>query len=114
MVEEFVTRSEYQHDREKLADEIQETNNRVTILETMFESFKSLPDSLQNLDKTMALMQVNLEGLNKSVDEVKRDIKRVDEKGKFDFIEFVKQNWWKIAMGIAAILVVVKEYLPSI
>ena len=117
MAEEYILRGEYNHDKEKIYSNISSTNQRITVLETMFEAFKTLPASLASLDKTMALMQSNLENLNRQVDKIDKDnqsrndaqdksIKEIDSKSKIDFLQYVKDNWWKLLPAVLAGLAV--------
>lgn len=113
---------------EKLDDKLNKHDQRITILETLVGNLKELPGAINNLEKTMVLMQRNLEILNVNVDSVAKKINEndkqnqkqdarilaLDNKSKIDIWDIVKQNWWKICMGAAGILYVIERFLPKV
>lgn len=111
-----VSRAEFHQETDKIYDKLNKHDRQITVLETLVENLKDLPSALNNLEKTMALMGQNLEILNGKVDSVlskaseidehdqKQDkaISKLDNKSKVDILDFVKENWWKLCIGIAA------------
>lgn len=126
-----VTREEFRRETDNLYSKVNRLDKEVTVLQTMFDNFRDLPESINKLDKTMALISQNLELLNQKVNsfvsseeckntsskdkdqEQDEKIRALDEKSKIDILVFVKTNWWKIVMTIAAFLILFQKYIPA-
>lgn len=122
-----VSRQEFRDETDKIYAKLNKHDRQISVLETVVENFKGLPSAINNLEKTMALMGQNLENLNTKVDvminekaekskedeEQDRKIRELDEKSKVDIMVFVKDNWWKICVGIAGIIVFINEIAPN-
>ena len=125
-----VSRQEFITETDKIFGKLNRHDREISVLQTVVENFKDLPSAINSLEKTMALMVQNLENLNKKVDTIlegadsKRErerekdkeqdekIRALDDKSKVDILVFLKNNWWKIAMSIAVLLVLVEKYIP--
>lgn len=125
-----VSRQEFITETDKIFSKLNRHDREISVLQTLVENFKDLPTAINNLEKTMALMGQNLENLNKKVDtilegagsksehdrekdrEQDEKIRALDDKSKVDILVFLKNNWWKIAMSIAVLLVLVEKYIP--
>lgn len=125
-----VSRQEFITETDKIFSKLNRHDREISVLQTVVENFKDLPSAINNLEKTMALMGQNLENLNKKVDtilegagsksehdrekdrEQDEKIRALDDKSKVDILVFLKNNWWKIAMSIAVLLVLVEKYIP--
>lgn len=126
-----VTRQEFLTETDKIFSKLNRHDREISVLQTVVENFKDLPSAINSLEKTMALMGQNLENLNKKVDTIlegadskiehdkEKDkeqderIRALDEKSKVDILMFLKNNWWKIAMSIAVLLVLLEKYIPQ-
>lgn len=125
-----VSRQEFITETDKIFSKLNRHDREISILQTVVENFKDLPSAINSLEKTMALMGQNLENLNKKVDtilegadsksererekdkEQDEKIRALDDKSKVDILVFLKNNWWKIAMSIAVLLVLIEKYIP--
>lgn len=125
-----VSRQEFITETDKIFSKLNRHDREISVLQTVVENFKDLPSAINNLEKTMALMGQNLENLNKKVDtilegadsksererekdkEQDEKIRALDDKSKVDIVLFLKNNWWKIVMTIAVLLVLVEKYIP--
>lgn len=124
-----VTRQEFLTETDKIFSKLNRHDREISVLQTVVENFKDLPSAINSLEKTMALMGQNLENLNKKVDtilaskdsslgnekdrEQDEKIRALDEKSKVDILVFLKNNWWKIAMSLAVLLVLFEKYIPQ-
>lgn len=126
-----VSRQEFITETDKIFSKLNRHDREISVLQTVVENFKDLPSAINSLEKTMALMGQNLENLNKKVDTIlegedfksehdkEKDkeqderIRALDEKSKVDILVFLKNNWWKIAMSIAVLLVLLEKYIPQ-
>lgn len=126
-----VSRQEFITETDKIFSKLNRHDREISVLQTVVENFKDLPSAINSLEKTMALMGQNLENLNKKVDTIlegadskiehdkEKDkeqderIRALDEKSKVDILVFLKTNWWKIAMSIAILLVLLEKYIPQ-
>lgn len=125
-----VSRQEFITETDKIFSKLNRHDREISVLQTLVENFKDLPSAINNLEKTMALMGQNLENLNKKVDTILKGadsqsehdrekdkeqdekIRALDDKSKVDIILFLKNNWWKIVMTIAVLLVLIEKYIP--
>lgn len=125
-----VSRQEFITETDKIFSKLNRHDREISVLQTLVENFKDLPTAINSLEKTMALMGQNLENLNKKVDtilegagsksehdrekdrEQDEKIRALDDKSKVDILVFLKNNWWKIAMSVAVLLVLIEKYIP--
>ena len=124
-----VTRQEFVVETDKIFSKLNRHDREISVLQTVVENFKELPSAINRLDKTMALMSQNLELLNQKVDsmvsksenkdesdyekdkEQDEKLKALDDKSKVDVVVFLRDNWWKITMGVAAVAILLKDYI---
>lgn len=130
-MEDYVTRSEYQHEITSLQGEISNlyskvnsVDRRITASETLISTWKDLPGTIASLDKTLTLVQQNLESLNEKLDrhiqdaeskDVAQDakLKQMDENSKIDIVKTIRDNWWKLCMAVAAVAYFLEPYIKS-
>lgn len=126
-----VTRQEFLSETDKIFSKLNRHDREISVLQTVVENFKDLPSAINSLEKTMALMGQSLENLNKKVDTILKGtdtrlgrdkekdkeqderIRELDEKSKIDILVFLKNNWWKIVMTIAVLMVLFEKYIPK-
>lgn len=126
-----VTRQEFLTETDKIFSKLNRHDREISVLQTVVENFKDLPSAINSLEKTMALMGQSLENLNKKVDTILKGtdtrlgqdkekdkeqderIRELDEKSKIDILVFLKNNWWKIVMTIAVLMVLFEKYIPK-
>lgn len=126
-----VSHQEFLTETDKIFSKLNRHDREISVLQTVVENFKDLPSAINSLEKTMALMGQNLENLNKKVDTILRGtdpkleqdkekdkeqderIRELDEKSKIDILVFLKNNWWKIVMTIAVLMVLFEKYIPK-
>lgn len=131
LMEDYVTRSEYQHEITSLQGEISNlyskvnsVDRRITASETLISTWKDLPGTIASLDKTLTLVQQNLESLNEKLDrhiqdaeskDVAQDakLKQMDENSKIDIVKTIRDNWWKLCMAVAAVAYFLEPYIKS-
>lgn len=130
-MEDYVTRSEYQHEITSLQGEISNlyskvnsVDRRITASETLISTWKDLPGTIASLDKTLTLVQQNLESLNEKFDRHIRDaeskdeaqdarIKHIDDNSKIDVVKAIRDNWWKLCMAVAAVVYFLEPYIKN-
>ena len=124
----FVSRKEYNIERDKIWGDVNKNRERIISLEAMCDALVDLPKTMQSLDKNMALMQQNLTRLNQGFDELvkknecreseqeKRDkkqseaINRIDEKSKVDLLEWIKKHWFEFVSLLALLALILKGF----
>lgn len=98
-------------------DHIDEHSKEIARLEAVYKSLEDLPNTIANLDKTMALIGGRLESMEANVEETKEsvlyqnkviqdlkgenksqneNIERIDNKSKIDWQELITKNFWKV------------------
>lgn len=121
-----ISRREFVDETDKIYARLNKHDKQIVVLETLVDSMKDLPSTMSKLDKTMALMSQNLEVLNGKIDSVVNkarsmdkhnkeqdaEIAALDDKSKVDIMDFLKGNWWKICVSAAALLALLKSYIP--
>lgn len=126
-----VSRQEFITETDKIFSKLNRHDREISVLQTVVENFKDLPSAINSLEKTMALMGQNLENLNNKVDTILKGtdpklgqdkekdkeqderIRELDEKSKIDILVFLKNNWWKIVMTVAVLMVLFEKYIPK-
>lgn len=126
-----VSRQEFITETDKIFSKLNRHDREISVLQTVVENFKDLPSAINSLEKTMALMGQNLENLNKKVDTILKGtdpkleqdkekdkeqderIRELDERSKIDILVFLKNNWWKIVMTVAVLMVLFEKYIPK-
>lgn len=128
-LDNFISREEFSQETGHIYSRLNKHDKEISVIQTVIENFKELPSAINKLNTTMALMGQNLESLNKKVDSLVEDsnsknradsdkdkeqdekIRQIDEKSKVDILVFLNENWWKIAIGAASVIVIFKEYI---
>ena len=123
----FVTRNELESAVNRVEDRMAERIERVELkisdhdkciasVEATLVQFKDLPAILSALNGTlirfdgrMCNMEKGIESLEKKTSNQSSALKEISEKGKIDWIEAVKKNWWGIILFIAAIVMLLKS-----
>lgn len=102
---------------EKTNEKLDQTNRdvsdvklEVAKLYTMFDGFKDLPATMNNLDKTLVGIQGQLSTMNEKINSQGNDIKAQKERGKIDIVEWISKNWWGIVFAAATIFMIIKDY----
>lgn len=131
-MEDWVTRAEYQleitnlqGEVSKLYSKVNSVDRRITASETLISTWKDLPVTIASLDKTLTLVQQNLESLNEKLDrhiqdaeskDVAQDakLKQMDDNSKIDIVKTIRDNWWKLCMAVAAVIYFVEPYISKI
>lgn len=139
MPDEVVTKYELNRTDKRLSGEIHEVRTivethteEISRLKVLYKTLEGLPATFHNLDKTLSVVSANLgsiqsqmEGIRNSVDEQSQaiknlqksdnkqdeEIRRVDDKGKVDWIQMITQNFWKILATFATIYVVIYTFI---
>lgn len=117
--------SDRKKDISELYSKANSLDRRTTTLEALIANWKDVPGAISSLDKTLALMQQNLEALNSKLDEHIKDaqdkdsvqdakIQRMDENSKIDIMKVIKDNWWKLCIAVAAVIYFVEPYISKL
>lgn len=130
-MEDCVTRAEYQleitnlqGEVSKLYSKVNSVDRRITASETLISTWKDLPVTIASLDKTLTLVQQNLESLNEKLDrhiqdaeskDVAQDakLKQMDDNSKIDIVKTIRDNWWKLCMAVAAVAYFLEPYIKN-
>ncbi len=118
---EMLTRKEFLIERDRIYETLMDHGQKIAVLTSLCTNMSDLPNTIQNLDKTMALMQQNLENLNDKFDKLQEDnnkrdaaqskeIQELDEKSKLDIVKWIRDNWFKVVFGFAMLALVYKNY----
>ena len=123
----FVTRLELESATNRVEDRMAERIERVELkisdhdkciasVEATLVQFKDLPTILNTLNGTlirfdgrMCNMEKGIENLEKKTSSQSATIREISEKGKVDWMESVKKNWWGIVLFIAAVVMLLKS-----
>lgn len=130
-MEDWVTRAEYQleitnlqGEVSKLYSKVNSVDRRITASETLISTWKDLPVTIASLDKTLTLVQQNLESLNEKLDrhiqdaeskDVAQDakLKQMDDNSKIDIVKTIRDNWWKFCVAAAAFMYFLEPYIKN-
>ena len=74
-------------------------SNRVT--SELTSTVKDLNDKVKNVESTM----------DKKFDEVNERMEVIDDKGKFDIINFIKNNFISILVGVGALIYAINKFI---
>jgi len=123
----FVTRTELESAVNRVEDrmtvkmkeietEVKEHAKCIAKVETVLASFEDLPSILSSLNITLVKLDGRLCNVENGIMDLKKKTSRqddllgqIDEKGKIDWIEAIKKNWWVIMMFIAAVIFFMKS-----
>ena len=129
---DFVTHDEFSRELKKIYSLSEEQNKRltnhdiqITQITTLYENLKDLPSALNSVKETMVAMQGNIERMTEKVQEAIKAVnekteydkdqdsrlKALENKSKIDFVDFIRDNWWKICLGVASVMMLLKDYV---
>lgn len=125
--QDYVSRKEFNIDRDNKDAKFAELDRRVTTMEVYWQNWNKLPDTIQEISTTMALMQQEITSLSDSMkgmgekmekfaeEKEKQDkaqntkLNEIDNKSKVDILEWLKLNWVQILIGLGMLSLIVKE-----
>ena len=91
--------------------DVSEHGKTIARIETMLANLEDMPSILNSLNLTLVRLDGRLcnveEGIKSLKDKTSKQaetIGKIDEKGKIDWIEFIKKNWFAIIMFVAAVI----------
>jgi len=123
----FVTRNELESAVNRVEDrmngrmanterEVSEHGKTIARIETMLANLEDLPSILNSLNLTLVRLDSRICNVETGITNLEKRaasqgdvIEKIDEKGKIDWIEAVKKNWWGIILFIAAIVMLLKS-----
>jgi len=123
----FVTRNELESAVNRVEDrmnsrmanterEVSEHGKTIARIETMLANLEDLPSILNSLNLTLVRLDSRICNVETGITKLEKHaasqgdvIEKIDEKGKIDWIEAVKKNWWGIILFIAAIVMLLKS-----
>ena len=101
---------------EKVEAKVSDHDRCIAKVETTLSQFEDLPKILSSLNVTLVRLDgrmcnveegiKKLEGKTSSQSQI---LDSLDEKGKIDWMDAVKKNWWSIIIFIAAIVMLLKS-----
>lgn len=101
---------------EKVELKVGEHDKCIAKVETVLAQFEDMPSILSSLNVTLVRLDgrmcnveegiKKLEGKTSSQSQI---LDSLDEKGKIDWMDAVKKNWWGIILFIAAIVMLLKS-----
>ena len=118
----FVTRTELESAVNRAEDrmssrmaktecEVSEHGKTIARIETMLANLEDMPTILNSLNLTLVKLdgrlcrvEEGIDGLKDKTSKQADTIGKIDEKGKIDWIEFIKKNWFAIIMFVAAVI----------
>lgn len=125
--QDYVSRKEFNIDRDNKDAKFAELDRRITTMEVYWQNWNKLPDTIQEISTTMALMQQEITSLSDSMkgmgekmekfaeEKEKQDkaqntkLNEIDNKSKVDILEWLKLNWVQILIGLGMLSLIVKE-----
>jgi len=101
---------------EKVESRVGDHDKCIAKVETTLAQFEDLPSILSSLNVTLVRLdgrlcnvEEGIKGLREKTTVQSQILDSLDEKGKIDWIETVKKNWWSIIIFIAAIVMLLKS-----
>ena len=96
--------------------EVSEHGKTIARIETMLANLEDLPSILNSLNLTLVRLDNRICNVETGITKLEKRaacqsdvIEEIDEKGKIDWIEAVKKNWWAIILFVAAIVMLLKS-----
>ena len=96
--------------------EVSEHGKTIARIETMLANLEDLPSILNSLNLTLVRLDNRICNVETGITKLEKRaacqgdvIEKIDEKGKIDWIEAVKKNWWAIILFVAAIIMLLKS-----
>ena len=101
---------------EKVEAKVSDHDRCIAKVETTLSQFEDLPSILSSLNLTLVKLdgrlcnvEEGIKGLREKTSSQSNAIKEISEKGKIDWMDEVKKNWWGIILFIAAIVMLLKS-----
>ncbi len=118
-----ISREEYTKDIQRIDvkdseqdKRIGKTEQKLVALELICEQFSKVVDQyakmgeeLQGIANQITSMNGKIESAKEAANENAERIKFQQERGKVDLIKFLTDNWWKILMGVASLIVIAEQ-----
>lgn len=96
--------------------EVSEHGKTIARIETMLANLEDLPSILNSLNLTLVRLDGRICNVETGITKLEKRaacqgdvIEKIDEKGKIDWMDAVKKNWWGIILFIAAIVMLLKS-----
>ena len=96
--------------------EVSEHGKTIARIETMLANLEDLPSILNSLNLTLVRLDNRICNVETGITKLEKRaacqgdvIEKIDEKGKIDWFQTVKTNWWAIILFIAAIVMLLKS-----
>ena len=123
----YVTRTELENAVNRVEDRMTAKIEKVELrvgdhdkciakVETVLAQFEDMPSILSSLNLTLVKLdgrlcnvEEGIKGLREKTSNQSNAIKEISEKGKIDWMDAVKKNWWGIILFIAAIVMLLKS-----
>lgn len=101
---------------EKVELKVGEHDKCIARVETVLAQFEDMPSILSSLNLTLVKLdgrlcnvEEGIKGLREKTSSQSTEIREISEKGKIDWMEAVKKNWWGIILFIAAVVMLLKS-----
>ena len=108
--------------------ELNEHENSIAKLETLYQSLEDLPNTINSLDKTLFTMGENMKAMNDKIsglsdtitsiktaaDNRDKRIQDIDNKSKIDWQTAITQNFWKILSACLGAYVVIQLVISQL
>lgn len=132
---EYATKEELDRLDKRLTVETKENreyidnhSQEIARLKAVYHSLEGLPTTITNLDKTITIIGINLESVDKNLSDLKSsvaeqqqtikeirkndkiqnaNIEKIDNKSKIDWAVFVTNNLWKIFAVFGMIYIII-------
>ena len=96
--------------------EVSEHGKTIARIETMLANLEDLPSILNSLNLTLVRLDNRICNVETGITKLEKRaacqgdvIEKIDEKGKIDWMDAVKKNWWAIILFVAAIIMLLKS-----
>jgi hypothetical protein len=96
--------------------EVKEHGKSITRIETVLANLEDLPTILSNLNVTLVRLDGRMCNVESGIAKLEAhtttqgsEIDRIEEKGKIDWMDAVKKNWWAIILFVAAVIMLLKS-----
>ncbi len=91
-----------------ILEQCSKTNEKLcTTMEHVTESMSEMTQSLKDSNKRLESFEEKLNDTNTKMDEkfkeLREDVELVDGKGKIDVLEWIKNNWIVVVVGLLAV-----------
>lgn len=112
---------------ETLEGAVSSLREQQAITSTLVDTLKQMPELFSELQLTLMSVSKNLESVESKVDntsqkvdsiesslkseiqKVKKDVDSVEDKGKIDFVLWLKNKWFEIVVGLVTLSMIIKD-----